>query len=199
MSIKSVTVYAASSQALDAVYIDAAERLGRTLGAAGLRIVYGGGSTGLMGAMADGAIAEGARVHGIIPEFLTRVERGHQGLHELEVVSDMRERKARMLEEGDAVIALPGGCGTFEELFEAMTLKRLGQFLGPIVLINTTGYYDRLLDFLAHSVTERFMNRTHLDMWQTVDRPEDVIRAMREATAWSAHDALESAAVRRST
>ncbi|WP_376695779.1 LOG family protein [Wenzhouxiangella sp. EGI_FJ10305] len=197
MSIKSVTVYAASSQALEPVYIDAAERLGRTLGASGLRIIYGGGSTGLMGAMADGALSEGAEVLGIIPEFLTRVERGHQGLHTLEVVSDMRVRKARMLEEGDAVIALPGGCGTFEELFEAMTLKRLGQFLGPIVLINTQGYYDRLIDFLGHSVKERFMNHTHLDMWQTVKQPEDVLRAMREAVSWSTHEALESAAVRR--
>src|SRR5699024_6528586 len=160
-----VTGYAASSQPLDAVYIDAAERLARTLGAAGLSIAYGGGSTGLMGAMADGAIAAGARVHGIIPEFLTRVERGHQGLYTLEVVADMHQRKARMLAEGDAVIALPGGCGTFEELFEAITLKRLGQFLGPIILINTQGYYDRLLDFLSHSVREHFMNRAHLDMW----------------------------------
>lgn len=199
MSIKSVTVYAASSQALDAAYIDAAERLGRILGSVGLRIVYGGGSTGLMGAMADGAISQGARVHGIIPEFLTRVERGHQGLHTLEVVSDMRVRKARMLEEADAVVALPGGCGTFEELFEAMTLKRLGQFLGPIVLINTGGYYDGLLDFLTHSVAERFMNRAHLDMWQTVAQPEEVLDAMRDAVAWSAHQALESASVKGSS
>jgi len=198
MSIKSVTVYAASSQALDPVYLEAAGRLGRTLGQAGLRIVYGGGSAGLMGAMADGALAEGAEIHGIIPEFLTRVEHGHQGLHKLEVVSDMRERKARMLAEGDAVIALPGGCGTFEELFEAMTLKRLGQFLGPIVLVNTQGYYDGLLDFLGHSVTERFMNRTHLAMWQTVAQPEDVLRAMREAVAWSEREALDAAAVRPS-
>ncbi len=197
MSIKSVTVYAASSQALEVVYIDAAERLGRTLGSAGLRVIYGGGSTGLMGAMADGALAEGAEVLGIIPEFLTRVERGHQGLHTLEVVSDMRVRKARMLEECDAVIALPGGCGTFEELFEAMTLKRLGQFLGPIVLVNTNHYYDRLLDFLGHAVSEHFMNRTHLDLWHTVGQPEDVPAAMREAKAWSAHEALDSAAVKR--
>jgi hypothetical protein len=196
MSIKSVTVYAASSQALDSHYLDAAERLGRTLGRSGLRIVYGGGSAGLMGAMADGALDEGAEVLGIIPEFLTRVERGHQGLHHLEVVSDMRTRKARMLEEADAVIALPGGCGTFEELFEAITLKRLGQFLGPIVLVNTGGYYDRLLDFLAHSVSERFMNRAHFEMWQAVEQPEDVLEAMRQAVAWSSEEALDSAAVR---
>lgn len=198
MSINSVTVYAASSQALDAVYTDAARRLGRTIGRAGWRIVYGGGSTGLMGAMADSALAEGAEVHGIIPEFLTRVERGHRGLHQLEVVADMRIRKARMLEGCDAVVTLPGGCGTFEELFEVMTLKRLGQFLGPIVLVNTEGYYDRLLEFLRQSVDEHFMNRGQLEMWQTISEPEGVIEAVRDASAWSGSDALKSAAVPRS-
>jgi uncharacterized protein (TIGR00730 family) len=197
MSIKSVAVYAASSQALDARYIDAAGRLGRVLGQAGLRVVYGGGSAGLMGAMADGALAAGTEVHGIIPEFLTAVERGHQGLHRLEIVDDMRTRKARMLEESDAVIALPGGCGTFEELFEAMTLKRLGQFLGPIVLVNTDGYYDGLLAFLGQSVDKHFMNRTHLAMWQSVSEPESVLRALDEAADWSTDSALASAAVTR--
>ncbi|NEZ04446.1 TIGR00730 family Rossman fold protein [Wenzhouxiangella sp. XN201] len=196
MSIKSVTVYAASSQALDPVYVQAAGRLGRTLAEAGLEIVYGGGSTGLMGAMADGALAVDGRVHGIIPEFLTRVERGHQHLHTLEVVGDMRERKARMLEKADAVVALPGGCGTFEELFEAMTLKRLGQFLGPIVLVNTADYYDGLIKFLRYSTEQHFMNPAHLDLWQTVDEPEAVIEAIRRATSWSAREALATASVK---
>lgn len=196
MSIKTVTVYAASSRALDSMYVDAAARLGEALGRIGYRVVYGGGSHGLMGAMADAALAHGAQVHGIIPEFLTRVEAGHQGLTSLEIVADMRTRKARMLAESDAVIALPGGCGTFEELFEAMTLKRLGQFLGPIVLINTNGYYRTLLEFLRHSVDEHFMNRTHLDMWQTVDEPEQAPDALARAAHWDAHTALENAAVR---
>lgn len=196
MSIKTVTVYAASSRALDSIYVDAAARLGEALGRTGYRVVYGGGSHGLMGAMADAALAHGAQVHGIIPEFLTRVEAGHQGLTSLEIVADMRIRKERMLAESDAVIALPGGCGTFEELFEAMTLKRLGQFLGPIVLINTNGYYRTLLEFLRHSVDEHFMNRTHLDMWQTVDEPEQAPDTLARAAHWDAHAALENAAVR---
>lgn len=196
MSIERVTVYAASSQALDPIYIEAANRLGHVLAGAGLRIVYGGGSTGLMGAMADGALAAGGEVHGIIPEFLTRVERGHQGLDTLEVVADMRTRKARMLEEADAVVALPGGCGTFEELFEAMTLKRLGRFLGPIVLINTRGYYDPLATLFEHSVRLHFMNQSHLAMWQRVSEPDEAVPAMREARAWSAREALASAAVK---
>ncbi|TVS12659.1 MAG: TIGR00730 family Rossman fold protein [Wenzhouxiangella sp.] len=193
-----VTVYAASSQALAADYINAARRLGKTLGEAKLTIMYGGGGHGLMGALADSALAAGGEVHGVIPEFLTRVEAGHPGLTSLEVVDDMRTRKARMLEASDAVIALPGGCGTFEELFEAMTLKRLGQFLGPIILINTGGYYDGLLDFLKHSVDERFMNRTHLNMWQSVAEPEQILSALGAAPSWSA-DAMAEAAVTRSS
>ncbi len=197
MSIRTITVYAASSQALDPVYVDAAARLGTVLGRQGYRVVFGGGSHGLMGAMADAALAAGGEVHGIIPEFLNQVERSHQGLSSLEVVTDMRTRKARMLENSDAVIALPGGCGTFEELFEAMTLKRLGQFLGPILLINTNQYYRILLDFLHHSVDQHFMNRTHLDMWLTVSEPEEIPAALTRATPWSSRNALSNAGVQR--
>jgi len=148
-----------------------------------------------MGAMADAAMAAGGEVHGIIPEFLTRVEAGHQGITSLEIVDDMRSRKAKMLDASDAVIALPGGCGTFEELFEAMTLKRLGQFLGPILLVNTRGYYDRLIAFLEQSVREHFMNPTHLEMWQTVTEPEQVPTALGEAPAWSAGAIAQAAVV----
>ena len=195
MGMKRVTVYAASSQALAPVYLDAARRLGRCLGQAGCDVVFGGGSTGLMGATADGALEAGAEVHGIMPEFLLAVEKGHPGLSSLEIVEDMRTRKARLLEGADAVVALPGGCGTFEELFEAMTLKRLGQFLGPIVLVNTNGYYDLLLDFLKHSVDEHFMNQTHLRMWQSVDQPEQVLDALKTASPWSANALHDSAVI----
>ncbi len=196
MSMQRITVYAASSQALAPEYINAARRLGRTLGEAGYHIIYGGGGHGLMGAMADAALLTGTEVHGVIPEFLTRVEAGHAGLTSLEIVDNMRTRKARMLEHSSAVIALPGGCGTFEELFEAITLKRLGQFLGPIVLINTKGYYNQLLEFLRHSVQEHFMNRSHLQMWQSVAEPEQVLQALGNAPAWSSA-AIDQAAVTR--
>lgn len=196
MSIQTVTVYAASSQALDVDYIDAAARLGRSLAQARIRILYGGGGAGLMGSMADAAVAGGAQVIGIIPEFLQRAEHGHNGLHALEVVPDMRERKARMLEGSDAVIALPGGCGTFEELFEAITLKRLGRFLGPIILVNTRGYYQLLLEFMAHSIDQRFMNNSHQALWQVVDQPEEVLEALNQATPWSAEQAMNTAVVR---
>lgn len=189
-----VTVYAASSQALAPNYFDTAARLGRALAEAGHPIVYGGGGTGLMGAMADAALAAGGEVHGVIPEFLMNMEKGHHGLTSLDVVPDMRERKHRMLQNSCAVVTLPGGCGTFEEVFEAMTLKRLGQYFGPIVLVNSHGYYDLLLDFLRHSVRERFMAEAHLELWHSVEEPETVPEALGSLEPWS-HDALKFAGV----
>jgi uncharacterized protein (TIGR00730 family) len=194
-NISRVTVYASSSNGLAEAYYDAAARLGAVLGRAGLDIVYGGGGVGLMGAMADRALAEGAHVHGVIPGFLNTLEHGHGKLPRLDVVADMRERKQRMIEGSDAVISLPGGSGTLEELFEVITLKRLGQFLGPILLLNTNGYYERLDAFLRNAVRERFMSDRHLDMWSLVDEPEDVPLALEEAAEWSA-DARQFAAVR---
>lgn len=193
--IKRVTVYASSSNALAASYYDAAARLGTVLGSAGLDIVYGGGGVGLMRAMADQALTAGAHVHGVIPDFLNTVEHGHQHLSRLEVVADMRERKHRMIAESHAVVSLPGGSGTFEELFEVLTLKRLGLFLGPVVLVNTNAYFDRFVDFLQHSVRERFMSEQHLGMWSLVNEPEQVIEAMHRAPAWSS-DARDFASVR---
>jgi uncharacterized protein (TIGR00730 family) len=190
-----VTVYASSSNALAESYYDAARRLGSVLGAAGLDIVYGGGGVGLMRAMADNALAEGAHVHGVIPDFLNTVEHGHKNLSRLEVVQDMRERKHRMLVDSDAVISLPGGSGTFEEVFEVLTLKRLGQYLGPIVLVNTNCYFNHLERFLRHSVSERFMSELHLDMWSVVDEPEEVLDALSSAKSWGT-EAFQFAAVR---
>lgn len=193
--IKRVTVYASSSNALAPHYYDAAARLGTVLGSAKLEIVYGGGGVGLMRAMADNALAAGAHVHGVIPHFLNTVEHGHKSLSRLEVVADMRERKHRMIADSQAVISLPGGSGTFEELFEVLTLKRLGLFLGPVVLVNTNAYFDRFVDFLQYSVHERFMAEQHLGMWSVVDEPEQVLEALRLAPLWSS-DARDFAAVR---
>lgn len=193
--IKRVTVYASSSNALAPGYYEAAARLGTVLGGAGLEIVYGGGGVGLMRAMADSALAAGAHVHGVIPHFLNTVEHGHKNLSRLEVVADMRERKHRMIADSHAVISLPGGSGTFEELFEVLTLKRLGLFLGPVVLVNTNAYFDRFVDFLQHSVRERFMAEQHLGMWSLVAEPEQVMDALRAAPVWSS-GSLDFAAVR---
>ena len=196
MPIRRVTVYAASSQALAPEYVAAADRLGRTLARAGIAIIYGGGSAGLMGTLADAALAEGGEIHGVIPQFLMNRERGHEKLTSLEVVPDLRIRKERMLADSDGVVALPGGCGTLEELFEAMTLKRLGQFFGPILLVNTLDYYSLLLELLKQSVRQRFMNQAHLDLWHVVAEPEEVPEALATVEPWSTR-ALKFAAVSR--
>jgi uncharacterized protein (TIGR00730 family) len=196
--VKMVTVYASSSAALKPVYYEAAGRLGKILALAGKSIIYGGGGGGLMGAVADGALSKDGKVHGVVPQFLQDLELTHRGLTSLKVVADMRERKHLMLRDSDAVVTLPGGSGTYEELFEALTLKRLGQWVGPIIIVNTIGFYDGLLKFLEHSVEENFMGRSHLKMWSVVDHPEQVLEAIANTDQWGS-DALQYANVSSAT
>jgi len=144
--------------------------------------------------MADGALTKGGEVHGVVPTFLQNLELTHRGLTSLKVVGDMRERKHLMLQGSDAVVTLPGGSGTYEELFEALTMKRLGQWVGPIIIVNTNSFYDGLLEFLKHSVDECFMGRSHLKMWSVVDDPEQVPDAIANADDWHS-DALQYANV----
>ena len=139
-----------------------------------------------MGALADGALSRGGRVVGIMPRFMAELEWGHRGLSDLQLVEDMRTRKHLMLTHSRATVALPGGCGTLEELFEAITLKRLGIYLNPIVLVNTRGFFNPLLELLSHAVAERFMDQRHLLMWQVVEEPEQVPNALDTAPAWTA-------------
>jgi uncharacterized protein (TIGR00730 family) len=183
---RAVCVYCASSRSSHPDYRAAAHRLGAVLAGAGIGIVYGGGAAGSMGALADGALERGGRVVGILPRFMADLEWGHRGLTELELVEDLRVRKHLMLTRSDAAIALPGGSGTLEELLEAITLKRLGLYLNPIVLVNTRGFFAPLLALLESAVTERFMDRRHLDMWQVVAEPEEVPGALERAPAWAA-------------
>ena len=183
---RTVCVYCASSNSCDAAYHAEARRLGELLAADGRTVVYGGSRSGSMGALADGALAAGGRVIGVLPRLLKDLEISHDGLSELHIVEDMRARKHLMLSQSAAVIALPGGCGTFEELLEAITLKRLGVFLGPIVIVNTRGYFAPLIALLEAAVRERFMDVRHLAMWQVVDEPERVLAALAAAPPWSA-------------
>ena len=180
-----ITVYASSSRALAPEYYQAASDLGRILATAGHTIVFGGGGAGLMGAVADAALDAGGDIYGVIPDFLDEIEAGHKTLTGIEVVPDMHTRKARMLEGSDAVVTLPGGCGTFEEFFEAITWKRLGLWLGAVVIVNTNGYYDKLQAFMEQSVGENFMAEEHLSMWQVVDRPDQVLDALASAPEWT--------------
>jgi len=190
-----VCVYCASSEKCDRAYHDAAKRLGALLADAGCTIVYGGGGAGLMGSLANGALARNGKVIGIIPRFMREVEWQHPGIASLEIVEDMRERKHRLLTGSDAVVALPGGCGTLEELFEAITLKRLGLYFSPIVLLNTRDFYTSLQTFLQHVIGERFMNPEHAAMWSLVNTPEEVLPAIRATPKWR-EDARDYAVVR---
>jgi uncharacterized protein (TIGR00730 family) len=183
---RSVCVYCASSRLAHPEYRAAARGLGEVLARAGIGIVYGGGAVGSMGALADGALDAGGRVIGILPRFMAELEWQHKGLSEVQLVEDLRTRKHMMLTLSQAAIALPGGSGTLEELLEAITLKRLGLYLNPIVLVNTRGFFGPLLAQLGNAVEERFMDPRHLMMWQVVATPEEVPAALASAPAWSA-------------
>jgi uncharacterized protein (TIGR00730 family) len=181
-----VCVYCASSTEAHPEHYAAARTLGRLLAEQGITIVYGGGSVGSMGALADAALAAGGPLIGILPKFMNDLEWGHKSLTELRLVDDMHHRKRMMIEESDAVVALPGGSGTFEELLEAITWKRLGLYVGPIVIVNVRGFYEPLRALLENAVKERFMDERHLQMWTFVEGPEDVLTAIRQAPEWSA-------------
>jgi uncharacterized protein (TIGR00730 family) len=181
---RDVCVYCASSRLTDPAFLDAARRLGAHLAGHGIGVIYGGGALGSMGAVADGALAAGGRVVGILPSFMNDLEWGHTGISELRIVADMHERKRTMIAGAGAVVALPGGCGTLEELLEAITWKRLGLFNAPIVIVNLRGFFDPLLAQLARCIHERFMDERHGSLWSVVDDPEDVVAAIEAAPRW---------------
>ena len=183
-ALKSICVYCASSQKVDASYFDAAARLGQALAQRDITLVYGGSSLGPMGALADAALAAGGRVIGVMPrEFESQW--AHRGLTELRLVDGMHQRKDGLIAGTDAVVALPGGSGTFEELMEALTLKRLGLYVNPIVLVNSGGYYDPLIAMFQRAVDQRFMDQRHMQLWTVVSNVDDVLHAIENAPAWS--------------
>ena len=161
--MKRVLVFCGSSPGRDPAYVAAAAELGRLLASRELEVVYGGASVGLMGALADGALAAGGAVIGVIPNRLLEAEIAYAGLTKLHVVETMHERKALMAELSDAVIALPGGTGTLDELFELFTWSQLGLHGKPIGLLDVEGYWQPLLAFLEHAVNERFLRAEHFE------------------------------------
>jgi len=191
-----ICVYCASSATIDKAYFDATERLARAFLAEGVDVVCGGGAGGLMGKLADVMLAGGGRIKAIMPKFMNEVEWAHKGISDFEFTETMHERKAKFLEGIDGLVALPGGTGTLEELLEAITLKRLGQFAKPIVILNTNGYYEPLRQMLERSIEENFMHPKHREMWAFVDQPEDVLPAIRSAAAWD-KDAINFAVNRK--
>ena len=156
-TLSSVCVFCGSNGGADPAYVEAARRVGVGLAERGLRLVYGGGRVGMMGAVADAALASGGEVVGVIPEQIVALEIGHRGLDDLRVVGSMHERKALMAELADAFIALPGGIGTFEELFEVFTWAQLGLHRKPLGLLDVAGYYAPLEAMLDHAVEQRFL------------------------------------------
>ena len=180
-----VLVFCASSKRAAPIFRDVARTLGRDLALAGCSVVFGGGAEGSMGALADGALDAGGRVVGIQPRFMAELEWTHTRLSEVHFVETMAERKSLMLASCDAVVTLPGGSGTLEEVFEAITAKRLGLFVGPIVFVNQQGYFDPCIEQLARCVKYDFMDERHLEMWSVVDRVEDTLDAIAKATPWS--------------
>ncbi len=179
-----ICVYCASSTQIKENYFLAAASLGEIIAKEKLTLLYGGGHRGLMGKIADTVLDAGGEVIGIIPEFMCEVEWNHTGLTELILVGSMHERKEMLLRMADAVVALPGGVGTFEELLEAITWKKLGLYRNPIVIVNTDGYYDPLIEMLNRSVDENFMGVDHRNMWIVVDAPDEVLAAVQNSAIW---------------
>lgn len=178
MSLVSICVFCGSSTGEHPAYREAATALGRHLAERKIRLVYGGGAVGLMGIVADAALAAGGEVIGIIPESLKNAEVGHSGLTRLEVVDGMHARKARMAELSDAFIALPGGLGTLEELFEVWTWGQLGYHGKPLGLLEVNGFYSKLGGFLDHIVGEGFVRKEHRAMLQIHESPRDLVDAL---------------------
>jgi uncharacterized protein (TIGR00730 family) len=184
-----VCVYCGSRDGTRAEYIVAAAQIGTSLGRRGWHMVYGGGRVGLMGRVADAALAAGASVTGVIPESLMRREVGHTALTQLHVVTTMHERKQMMANGCDAFIALPGGIGTFEELFEVWSWRHLGYHDQPIGLLDTAGYFQPLVAVMAHAIESGFVTRGQLDMVRVSADPEALLDAIeQDAQRASARD-----------
>ena len=170
-----VCVFGASSANIDARYADDARELGRCLAENGWRCVNGGGSVGLMGAVTDGTLDAGGEVTGVIPKFMVDNGWCYDRLEDVVVTADMHQRKQIMSEMADAVIALPGGVGTLEELLETLTWRQLGLVKTPIIILNSLGYYDNLLSMLSHAIDEGFMKQSHARLWQVAITPQQAI------------------------
>ncbi|WP_291727007.1 TIGR00730 family Rossman fold protein [Bernardetia sp.] len=180
-----ICVYCASSSKIDKNYFDETEKLALEFIKSDVEVVYGGGAVGLMGKLADVIIENRGKIKGIMPQFMNEVEWAHKKVADFEFTETMHERKAKFLEGVDALVALAGGTGTLEELLEAITLKRLGLFDKPIIVLNTNGYYNPLKEMLEKSVEEKFMQPEHLKIWTFVDKAEEVLPAIKNADKWS--------------
>ncbi len=177
-NMKSVCVYCGSSQNVPDIYFNAAEKLGSLLASQNISLIYGGANIGIMGKIADSVLAGGGKVTGIIPDSLFDIV-AHKHLTELKVVKSMHERKHMMFELSDGFIAMPGGLGTLDELFEILTWSQLGFHKRPCGLLNSAGYWNKLLEFLDHAVAEKFIKDEHRDMIIVEENPEKLLERFR--------------------
>ena len=184
MKINSVCVYCASSSKISQVYFEAARRLGQLLAENEIECICGAGRKGLMGALTDAVLDNHGRVTGIIPRFMVEEGWYHPRIDDLVLTNSMHERKTQMAERSDAVIAMPGGCGTFEELLEIITWKQLGLYFNPIIIMNVDGYYDPLIAMLERAVSENFMRPEHARMWRVVSSPEEAVEILKNGDDW---------------
>ena len=182
--IASVCVYSASSTKIDPVYFDTAYELGTLLGQQHIRLINGAGNMGLMSAVSDAALAAGGEVTGVIPRFMVEQGWHHTGLTRLVEVESMHERKKMMADLSDAVIALPGGCGTLEELLEIITWKQLGLYLNPVVILHVKGYFDPLLAMLQRAVEENFMRTQHGSIWHVAKTVREAVELVHTVPLW---------------
>jgi TIGR00730 family protein len=179
-----ICVFASSSSRIDKEYATAASTLGSLLAQAKIDVVYGGGGIGLMGSLADAVLENGGRITGVIPSFMKDEGWDHSAVSEMIITSDMGERKKRMFAMADAVVALPGGIGTLEELAEAMTLKQLGLYKGPIIILNTLNFYKSFIDFLEHMVSGHFLRYEHKGMWEIAGTAGEVMTLLGKEEDW---------------
>lgn len=179
-----VCVFASSSSRIDNDYATAASTLGLLLAKAKMDVVYGGGGIGLMGSLADAVLENGGKITGVIPSFMKDEGWDHSHVSEMIVTSDMGERKKKMFEMADAIVALPGGVGTLEELTEAMTLRQLGLYEGSIIILNTLNFYKSFIDFLEHMVSGNFLRYEHKGMWEIADTPQEVLDLLVKTKTW---------------
>ena len=183
--IKNVCVYSASSTKIAPVYFAVAEELGHLLASRGINLINGAGSIGLMAATSNTALASGGTVTGVIPRFMIEQGWHHTGLTQLVETETMHERKHLMAEMSDGIIALPGGCGTLEELLEIITWKQLGLYLKPIVVLNIDGYFNPLLEMLQKAIDENFMRPEHGNIWVVANTPEEAVQLLYDTPMWS--------------
>ena len=182
--IKNVCVYSASSTKIAPVYFAMAEELGRLLAINDINLINGAGSIGLMAATSNAALEAGGTVTGVIPRFMVEQGWHHNGLTQLIETETMHERKQLMADLSDGVIALPGGCGTMEELMEIITWKQLGLYLKPIVILNIDGFYDPLLEMLQRAIEKNFMREEHNNIWQVATSPQEAIDLIYSTPWW---------------